>query len=86
MVKFHERSHHSQESIKYTNYVCKEIKKEMEAERRYQTNLSKKHISQVLFPDGPSYVVHWEEGSCTCLEFQDRLLPCRHAIAMAQDA
>ena len=27
--------------------------------------------SQVFLPDGPSHVVHWDEGSCTCLEFQD---------------
>ena len=58
----------------------------MEAGRRYRTSPLTESISQVHLPDGPSYVVHWEEGSCIYLEFQDRLLPCRHATAMARNA
>ena len=42
----------------------------------------KAHVST---PSGAAHLVNLQEGTCICLEFQDRHLLCHHAMAVCKD-
>ena len=86
MMKFHRRLHKGHASLEITDYAKKEVEEVMYGARRYLTMPSSEYVAQVFLPQGASDVVDWAEGTRTCQEFQDRLLPCAHAMAMARDA
>lgn len=86
MQKAFERLHRRQKSSHFTDYLMRELDKEFQESRRYRTAPADDFIAQVFLPSGPSEIVKWQESKCTCLEFQDRGFPCRHAMAMSRDA
>jgi hypothetical protein len=81
----HERRHHQHGSMLLTDYVKAEMEKEREHSRRFTTAPSDEFIGLVFPPEGASFIANWIEGTCTCLAFQDRGFPCRHAFAMARN-
>ncbi len=44
-----------------------------------------KGIAHVSTPSGAPHLVNLHESTCTCLKFQARHLPCRHAMAFCKD-
>ena len=44
-----------------------------------------KRIAHVSTPSGAAHLVNLHESTCICLEFQDRYLPCCHAMAVCKD-
>ncbi len=42
-------------------------------------------ITHVSTPSGAAYLVNFYEGTCICLEFQDRHLPCRPSMTVCKD-
>jgi hypothetical protein len=71
MKTVHKRFHSQHQSPQFTDFVMKAIEAEGEQARRYLTAPSDDYVGQVWAPDTPSHVVHWREGRCTCLAFQD---------------
>ena len=85
MQKFYERRHRQQAHPQFTTHAIKEIEKEMEQARRYQTVLASDTVAQVFLPQGQSHIVDWLASTCSCKVFQDREFPCCHSLAMARD-
>lgn len=56
----------------------------MEASRYKFISFSEK-IRHVSTPNRAVHIVNLSEGTCTCLEFQDRHLLYRHAMAVCKD-
>lgn len=83
--KYYERQRKRQPTSPLTNspwkYICSE---EMEASR-YKLISFSEGIAHVSTPSGAAHLVNLHEGTCTCLEFQDRHLPCCHAMAVCKD-
>lgn len=40
---------------------------------------------RVSAPQGISHIVNLEKGTCTCIHFQDRKLPCRHVCQVCRE-
>lgn len=83
--KYYQRKRKNQPTGRITNsawkYICSE---EIEASRYKLINFSeeKAHVST---PSGAAHLINLQEGTCTCLKFQDCHLPYRHAMAVCKD-
>ena len=42
-------------------------------------------IAHFSTPIGAAHLVNLHKDTCICLEFQDRYLPCRYAMAVCKD-
>ncbi len=52
---------------------------------RYKLISFSEGIAHVLRPSGATHLVNLHEGTCKCLEFQDRHLPCCYTMAVCKD-
>ena len=43
---------------------------------------AEKGLAQVYIPGGSAHIIDLKEKSCSCGEFQEYLIPCRHAVAV----
>lgn len=83
--KYYQRQRKKQPTGRLTNSAWKYIRlEEMEASR-YKLISFSEGIAHVSTPSGAAHLVNLHEGTCTCLEFQNCQLPCRHAMAVCKD-
>ena len=81
MTTMHLRRHRPHHSNQITDYAQGQITKNYQQARRYKVENARKELAHVFIPDGSSYIVDLGEKECSCGEFQEYLIPCRHAIA-----
>ena len=83
--KYYECQRKRQPTSRLTNSAWKHIcSEEMEASH-YKLLSFSEEIAHVSTLSGVAHLVNLHEGTCTCLEFQDRHLPCRHAMAVCKN-
>lgn len=83
--KCYQRQRKTQPTGRLTNSAWKHIKSEEAESSRYKLINSTQGIAHVSTPSGAAHIVNFLERTCTCLEFQDRKLPCRHAMAVCKE-
>jgi hypothetical protein len=82
MSTIHSRRQNQQQSNRITDFARNQLQKSYQQARRYQVKSAKDGLAQAFVPDGHSYVVNLQEMDCSCGEFQEFLIPCRHAVAV----
>lgn len=83
--KYYERQRTRQPTSRLTNSAWKHIRSEEMEASCYKLISFSEGIAHVSTPSGATYLVNLHEETCTCLEFQDRHLPCRHTMAVCKD-
>lgn len=83
--KYYQRQRKKQPTGRLTNSAWKYIRSEEMEASRYKLISFPEGIAHVLTLSGAAHIVNLSKGTCTCLGFQDRHLPCRHAMAVCKD-
>lgn len=81
----YKRSRQKHETIGLTDYALKYIRGETAVAGKHLSVKSSNDVIMVCAPNGASNIVNLSEGTCTCLEFQDKKLPYRHAILACRE-
>lgn len=76
MSTMYERSRQKHETLRLTDYALKYIRGEAAVAGKHSSVKSSNDIIIVCAPNGASNIVNLSERTCTCLEFQDKKLPC----------
>jgi hypothetical protein len=89
MEKFYIRANRSFKSSVLTDYAHNYSKAQWEESWRYRTICSNKHTALVFassqLPKSQQYTVDLAAKSCSCMDFQNLHIPCRHAIAAIRE-
>ena len=85
MMKIQSRSTKSHKTTRITNHALEYLMEQTGEAGKYTAVNSSSNVVMVQAPNGDSHIVKLNEGTCTCLEFQDRKLPCQHAIRACQE-
>src|SRR5947207_867310 len=64
-----------------TDYAKTKMDENYQQARRYKVESADDGLAQVYIPEGRSHIVDLKERTCSCGEFQEFLIPCRHAVA-----
>ena len=83
--KYYQRQRKNQPTGRLTNSAWKYIRSEEMEASHYKLVSFSKGKAHVSTPSGTAHLVNLQESTCTCLKFQDRHLPCRHAMAFCKD-
>lgn len=84
MVKFYERYHRQQKTSRLTDYAYKFLHGQGTIGRNYIPSDDDQGMV-ISGKDGHHRIVNLALKTCTCLEFQDQGIPCRHACAMCTE-
>ena len=87
MSKFYERREHKFPLDRWTKAANDYYQEQLLKSRRgYIVTPSEPNVALVNKPaSNESFVVDLNKQQCTCLDFQDRRIPCRHAIAVCRE-
>ena len=84
MNMFFERRIKTFKNNRFTDLATTWLEKEAQASATYRVFSSTMQRAVVEAPSGGQHIVDMEARTCSCLEFQDRRLPCKHAIAVCK--
>lgn len=80
MSKIHKRCTQKHQSLRMPNKAYEYLdNKKKEAKKHFIYSFSQ-DTRVVTGPDGSQHVVKLSTKECTCEQFQDMQIPCRHAI------
>jgi hypothetical protein len=82
METLYKRKGKKHQSIRLTDFARCYIEKQYRLAGEYTARMSEIDVAIVTHRSGKDQLVQLGEGKCTCLEFQDYEMPCRHAIAV----
>lgn len=82
MATMHLRRHRPHHSECITDYAKSILDANYQQARRYKVESAEKGLAQVYIPGGSAHIIDLKEKSCSCGEFQEYLIPCRHAVAV----
>ncbi len=88
MEKFYIQQNRSFKSKILTDYAQQYVESQWELSRCYQVIRSNKSTALIYENSriqDQGYIVDLAAGSCSCKDFQDIQIPCRHAIAAIQE-
>lgn len=85
MNLFFERRGKTFKNNRLTDLATNWLEKEKGASATYRVLSSTMQRAVVEAPSGGQHIVEMDARTCTCLEFQDRKLPCKHAIAVCKE-
>ena len=81
MKTVHDRFHRPQSSTTLADVPLAKFNDRLKSSRRYRVFESGNRIYQVQIPDsGRKFIVNLKERQCDCMNFQEYLSPCTHAI------
>ena len=80
MMKIQTRCTKMHMTTRITNHALEYLTEQIGEAVKYTAVNSSSNIVMVQASNMDSHIVKLNEGTCTCLEFQDRKLPCQHAI------
>jgi predicted nucleic acid-binding Zn finger protein len=69
-------------SLRITDYAQDKLDTSYQHACRYHIESTLDGLAQAYVPNGTTHIVNLRQRSCTCGEFQEHQLPCRHAIAV----
>ena len=81
MASIHLRRYRPHQSDRITDYAQKRITKNYQQVWQYKVENTRKGLAHVFILDSSSHIVDLKEMECSCGEFQEYLIPCRHAVA-----
>ena len=84
MQKIYTRQHKQHKTDRITDSANVYLKSEFTLSRRFKIESSNRTTAMVTLGIH-QWTVKLEEGTCTCRAFQNRRIPCRHAIAVCRD-
>jgi len=88
MKQFHERRQRQHHTQRYTRFYDQYYQQELDDSGKYLVFPQSFDSGRALIRRGESSsggsIVNVNEQTCTCLEWQDRVFPCRHALAAMQ--
>ena len=61
------------------------LTEERKSARKYKVDSSTNGKGRVTMANGAQHVVDLHASTCSCMAFQDQLIPCRHAIAICRE-
>ena len=83
MAKFYIRYHSTFRTPRITNACYQYLQQQITQSRAYYVIPSDNNQAMVIASkDGHQRIVNLIDKTCTCLDFQDRGIPCRHACAV----
>ena len=85
MNQFFDRRGKRFRNNRLTDLATNWLEEEKQASARYRVRSSTFKRAVVEAPSGGQHIVNMDEHTCTCLEFQDNKLPCKHAIAVCKE-
>jgi len=81
MKTVHDRFHRLQRTTTMADVPLAKFNDRLQSSRRYRVFDSGNWIYQVQIPDsGRKFIVNLKERRCDCMNFQEYLSPCTHAI------
>ena len=86
MAKFYEREHRRQKTTRLTNYAYDYLALQETESRQFYAVPSDGIKAMVISAQNTyHYIVDLDKKTCTCLEFQDQNLPCKHACTACRE-
>ena len=85
MTDIHKRSRKSHKNSWVMDYASQYISNELKEVGRYTALSSSSQVIMVQAPNGTSHIVDLEKQTYTCLDFQNKKLPCCHALRACQE-
>ena len=83
MAKIYSRYRYRFKTLQITDFCYQYLKQQNLESRAYYVVPSDNNRAMVVaLKDGHHCIVDLDAMKCTCLEFQDRQIPCRHACAV----
>src|SRR5437588_6749939 len=82
MNTIYKRQRQVMKNTRWTTAAWNHIQEQKREAGQYRVLSSAEGQAIVIHLTGVQHIVKLKERICTCLEFQDRELPCRHAIAV----
>ena len=76
---------HTRAGGRFTDFAKAYLDDQTSLAGTYDCQASNADSAMVTTPKGVQYIVDMSARTCTCLEFQERRIPCRHAIAVCKD-
>ncbi len=67
-------------TTRITNHVLTYFADEMKEIEKYSVVNSFNNVVMIQASSKTSHIIKLNESTCTCLNFQDRKISCRHAI------
>jgi hypothetical protein len=81
MKTIYDRSHRPQQSTEIADIPLLKFKDRLRSSHRYRVFESGNGVYQVQVPDsGSKFIVNLAQRTCTCMNFQEYVGPCTHAI------
>ena len=88
MKQFYERRQRQHQTQRYTRFYDQYYQQELDNAGKYLIFPQSIDSGRALVRRGESssggYIVNMNEQTCTCLEWQDRVFLCQHALAVMQ--
>ena len=84
MAKMFTRQDKELEGVRLTDSASKYLDDAQRGGRTYRTISSTRHCAMVLFPSNAEHTVTSLTRECTCTDYQDNLLPCKHAMIVCR--
>ena len=85
MQRCFERRHRKQKTTRITNFAMTYLAEQAKESRRYSCQGSDREKAMVVTPTGGHHIVCLAEKVCSCGDFQEHLLPCRHALTVCKE-
>jgi predicted nucleic acid-binding Zn finger protein len=79
MYQCHSRSHRSS---RITDFAMTKLNNNYQQARYYYIKSSRDGLAQAFVPNGTTYIINLIDRECSCGEFQEFHIPCRHVVAI----
>ena len=85
MTRIHQRREKGVNMNVLTSFARAYLTEERKAARKYTIDSSTNGKGRVRMANGAQHVVDLRASTCSCMAFQDWLIPCRHAVAICKE-